>query len=109
MLLYAVAKEKVADRYHVVDPVSSREVVSFVRDADVSVVAIQNICLSYYYCMPNKLLESVMGGLPVVVSNLPELRQLVHVNGYGEIMDETCPEQSPPQYAKSLETRRRID
>jgi len=99
------AAEGVAQRYHVVDPVPSAQVVSFVRDADVSVVAIQNVCLSYYYCMPNKLLESVMGGLPVVVSNLPELRRFVESNRCGEVMDESSPSAIAAAVRKVIENR----
>jgi len=81
----------VTDRLHLVDPVAPEAVVPFIQDADVSLLPIQNVCLSYYYCMPNKLLESVMSGLPVAVANLVELRKFVEANGCGVVMDETDP------------------
>ena len=52
-------------------------------------MAIQNVCLSYYFCFPNKLLESVLAGVPVAVANLPELRAFVEGHGVGVVMDET--------------------
>ena len=82
---------QVTDRLHIVDPVASNQVVSFIGSADLSVVPIQNVCLSYYYCLPNKLLESALAGLPVVVSNLPELRRFAEASRSGVTMDETDP------------------
>lgn len=81
----------IADRIHLVDPVPSREVSSFVACADCSVIAIQNVCLSYYYCFPNKLLESVMSGLPVAAARLVELERFLGRFPVGVTMDETDP------------------
>lgn len=90
----------VQDRLHFIDPVPSSDVMSFIRTADCSVMAIQNVCLSYYFCFPNKLLESVLAGLPVTVANLPELRAFVEEHGVGVVMDET----DPKSIAGALET-----
>jgi glycosyltransferase involved in cell wall biosynthesis len=79
----------VLDRLHFVDPKPANEVVTFISSADCSVMAIQNICLSYYFCFPNKLLESVFAGLPVVVANLLELRRFVERYDVGVVVDET--------------------
>jgi glycosyltransferase involved in cell wall biosynthesis len=83
--------EGVTDRFHMVDPVPSDAVVNFIGSADVSVLPIQNVCLSYYYCMPNKLFESVLAGLPVAVADLVELRKFVERYRCGLVMDETDP------------------
>jgi glycosyltransferase involved in cell wall biosynthesis len=81
----------VAERLHVLNPVAPDEVVSFISTADVSIVPVQNVCLSYYYSLPNKLLESAMARLPVVVSNFPELKRFVEISGGGVVMDEKEP------------------
>ena len=78
----------VESRLHLLDPVPSAEVSAFVATADCSVMAIQNVCLSYYYCFPNKLLESVVAGLPVVVADLLELRRFVERYNVGIVADE---------------------
>lgn len=82
----------VRDRLHFLDSVAPDEVVGYIRTAGVGVLPIQNICLSYYYCMPNKLLESVFAGVPVAVANLLEMRRFVDAHGCGVVMDETDPE-----------------
>lgn len=81
----------VADRFHLIDPVPPARVTSFIRSATCSVIAIQNVCLSYAFCLPNKLLESVFAGLPVAVSDLPEMRRFVEGVGCGVVMDERDP------------------
>ncbi len=81
----------VRDRFHLIDPVPHDEVTSFVRTADVSLVTVQNVCLSYKYCFPNKLLESLLSGVPVVVARLDELERMVALTGGGVVVDETDP------------------
>lgn len=98
----------VFDRLHFVPPVAPNTVISFVSSADVSVVPIQNVCLSYYYCLPNKLLESTFAGLPVVVSNFPELRRFVELSGSGLVMDETDPHNIANTIREAYEKRRQL-
>ena len=78
-------------RVHLVDPVPPAEVVASIADADCGVIPIQNVCLSYFYCFPNKLLETVLAGLPVAVADLLELRRFVEETGVGVVMDERDP------------------
>ncbi len=90
-ILDAAERLGVQDRIHLVDPVPSKEVTSFVSTADCSVIAIQNVCLSYYFCFPNKLLESVISGVPVAVARLVELERFVGKFPVGVTMDEKDP------------------
>lgn len=88
----AIAKSLgVSERVHLVDAVPSDQVVAFIASADCSLIAIQNVCLSYYFCFPNKLLESVMAGLPIAAASLFELKRFVEDHGVGLVMDETDP------------------
>lgn len=79
------------DRLHFVDPVPSTDVPGFISDADCSLVTIQNTCLSYYFSFPNKLLESVFAGVPVVGARLKELGRFLSEFPAGIIADETDP------------------
>lgn len=91
LLLGEAEQLGVADRLHLVDPVPHDEVTSFVRTSDVSLITIQDVCLSYRFCFPNKLLESLLTGLPVVVSRLVELERIVEKTGAGIVVDQTDP------------------
>jgi glycosyltransferase involved in cell wall biosynthesis len=59
---------------------------AYTASADVGLCLIENLCLSYYYCLPNKLFEYLMAGLPVLVSDLQELRRFVQEHPVGQIV-----------------------
>lgn len=79
------------DRLHFLDPVPIERLIDYLSTADVGVIAIQNITLSYWFTMPNKLFETVLAGVPVVVADLPHLRDFVETNNVGVVADQTDP------------------
>ncbi len=64
-------------RIHLHDPVPHAEVVALVRSADVGLCIIENVSLSDYLCLPNKLFEYAFAGVPVLASDFPELKRVV--------------------------------
>jgi len=66
--------------YPVVTP---ETVLNYTSSADIGVSFIENTCLSYYYCLPNKLFEYAMAGLPVIVSNMKEMKETVEYYNMG--------------------------
>lgn len=61
--------------YH---PAVAPEVLAeYTYGADVGLSVIENMCLSYYYCLPNKLFEYLNCRIPVIVSDFPEMGALV--------------------------------
>lgn len=77
----------VNDRFSFYGPVQSHEVTSYTASADLGVAPIQNACLSYYYCAPNKVFEYIIGGIPVIASNFPDLSKIVSENDIGYVFD----------------------
>ena len=55
----------------------------YTASCDFGISLIENSCLSYYYCLPNKVLEYLMCRKPVLVSDLKEMASLVESNGIG--------------------------
>lgn len=53
------------------------EVLTYTASADIGISLIEDSCLNYYYCLPNKLFEYAMAGLPIIVSPLPEMKKVV--------------------------------
>lgn len=76
-------KNNAADRVYFVPPVPPSQVSSVMREADVSLVLIQDVGLSYHFSTPNKLFESLHAGLPIVGSDLPEIRRVLRKFGCG--------------------------
>jgi glycosyltransferase involved in cell wall biosynthesis len=51
----------------------------------------QNIGLNYYYSLPNKLFDYLHAGIPVVASDLPEIKQIVEKVGFGVVINQFDP------------------
>lgn len=77
------AYEKQSPHIHFHPAVPPGNISQHLGGADVGVSLIENICLSYYYCLPNKLFEYLSNSLPVLVSNFPEMSKVVNDNDCG--------------------------
>ncbi len=64
----------------------------FTCSADFGISTIEDTCLSYHYCLPNKMFEYLMAEIPVIVSNLPEMKKLVEENSVGVVAKENTPQ-----------------
>lgn len=85
----------VADQYpniHFKQAVHPSIVLNYTASADVGISLIENVCLSYYYCLPNKLFEYLMAGIPCIVSNMKEMSDYVRKNGAGVVCEDTTKE-----------------
>jgi glycosyltransferase involved in cell wall biosynthesis len=69
--------ERVAERVHLVDGVPPERLLTYTRDADVGVSLLQDTCENHRLALPNKVFEYLAEGVPVVVSDSPELGRLV--------------------------------
>jgi glycosyltransferase involved in cell wall biosynthesis len=65
---------------------------NYTSSADYGVSFIEDSCLSYRYCLPNKMFEYLMAGLPVLTSNLFELKRLVETEGVGIVAEDNTVE-----------------
>lgn len=63
-------------------------VLEYTSSADIGISIIENTCLSYYYCMPNKLYEYAMVGLPVIVSDMKEMADAVKSYDFGSVLKD---------------------
>jgi glycosyltransferase involved in cell wall biosynthesis len=75
-LLDRRAEEKgLRGRVHHHGPVPSAEVPLWASEADLCLVPIKGVCLSYEYCLPNKLFEGIQAGLPILATDLVEMKR----------------------------------
>jgi glycosyltransferase involved in cell wall biosynthesis len=78
-----INKNKLSDRIHMLPPVPRNELINFISSADYSVIPIIDTCLSYKYCLPNKLFEAAFAGLPIISSDLPDMKKVIIKNNLG--------------------------
>ncbi|MCS7083047.1 MAG: glycosyltransferase [Bacteroidetes bacterium] len=74
------------------DPVAPAELLAYTASADVGVSLLEDTCLNHRYALPNKLFEYLMAGLPVLASDLPEIRAIVAGFDVGLLVDPRDPE-----------------
>lgn len=83
--LEALVKEKAAASQNIYfhPAVSPDVLLDYTSSADFGIIFYQDNCLNHKYCSPNKMFEYLMAGLPVIVSNLFEMRRLVEEHEVG--------------------------
>lgn len=80
-------------RVHFHAAVPQQRLLEITASADAGIIPYQAICLNNYYCTPNKLFEFIAAGLPILASDLPELRRLVVGNAIGTVASLSRPAQ----------------
>jgi glycosyltransferase involved in cell wall biosynthesis len=84
------------DRIHFMGPFNHSELLSYTAGGDLGVSLIENISISYYYALPNKLFEYIMAGLPVISSDLPQMKNIIEKYEVGITLN-------PDNYDQSLQ------
>lgn len=59
------------------------------KTCDLGLCLIEPVSLSYFFALPNKLIEYVQAGIPVVGSDLPEIRRIIHEYKIGWVTEST--------------------
>ncbi len=91
LLRQRIAELHLGARVHLVGKVAPDQVATALADADLSVVYVRPICLSYEFSLPNKLFESIHAGLPVAAADLPDTAAIVRSHRVGEIFGVDSP------------------
>ena len=78
---------KVTDKVFFVGKFNQDELPKITASADVGVSLIENLSISYYHALPNKLFEYIMADVPVIVSNLPQMKEIVEKYDVGFVVE----------------------
>ncbi|MBV6446078.1 MAG: hypothetical protein IFNCLDLE_02365 [Ignavibacteriaceae bacterium] len=82
------AKEKgVSDRVIFTGSIPQEKILSYAAGADIGCALIENISKSYYYALPNKLFEYIAAGIPVLCSDLPQMKKVVESYEVGRVVN----------------------
>ncbi|MFM2201241.1 MAG: hypothetical protein RL040_441 [Bacteroidota bacterium] len=82
----AVAERKLNDHVKFIAKLPFVELQRYTAIADVGVSLDKPLHLNYAYSLPNKLFDYIHAGLPVLVSDLPELRRIVDAYKIGMVV-----------------------
>jgi glycosyltransferase involved in cell wall biosynthesis len=85
-------EEAYRGRLYVLPAVPVADLPNWVCDADLGVILTQPVDKNNILSTPNKLFECMEAGVPVVVSDFPELRRIVGETGAGVSCDTSTPE-----------------
>ena len=86
-VMQAYARQKPwADRITFTGRLSPSELDALTQTADVGLVMLEDLGLSYHYALPNRIGDMVQAGVPMVVSDLPEMAAFVRKHQVGEVM-----------------------
>lgn len=77
---------------HFIAAVPQAELLHYTAAADLGVIPYVETCLNTRYCTPNKLFEFVAAGLPILGSDLTEVRRLLTNHDIGMVVDMRDPE-----------------
>jgi glycosyltransferase involved in cell wall biosynthesis len=80
-----IEASKESDNIFFHEAVSPDILLDYTVSADFGIATIEDSCLSYHYCLPNKLFEYIMAEVPVIVSDLPEMKKVVLSNHVGVV------------------------
>jgi glycosyltransferase involved in cell wall biosynthesis len=89
-----------AERVHVLPSVPTSQLLRYTREADLGISLLSGDCENHRLALPNKVFEYIAAGVPVVCSDLPELRALVAEHDVGWTVDSS----DPSALAEALQT-----
>lgn len=71
------AELEISGRVHFLGTINQSELVNYTVEADIGLSLIENISLSYYYALPNKLFEYIASAVPVICSDMPQMKLII--------------------------------
>ncbi len=83
-----VRELNVGDRVYFINTLSLTELPKYTAAADLGIQPILNTCFNHFSTDSNKLFEYIMAGLPVIASNLPEIRKIINSYEVGIVFKE---------------------
>ncbi|MDR1679780.1 MAG: glycosyltransferase family 4 protein [Prevotellaceae bacterium] len=68
------------------------ELPAYTRSADLGLCLLENLGLSYFYSLPNRIFDYMQAGVPVLASNFPEIANIVGTHHTGTLISHYEPD-----------------
>ena len=106
--IHAFLKEKVTaenlnSKVVFLGKTSPKELHKLTPLADIGLSLEEDLGLNYRFALPNKIFDYIQAEVPILVSNLPEMRRVVLDYNVGEIVKNSTPEKLAKQIKQVLE------
>lgn len=86
-LLQMRSELRLQNKIYFLDSVSQNQVLKYANSCDAGIIPYENTCLNHYYALPNKIFQLAQMRIPILVSNFPEMKQLVDKYSLGYTFD----------------------
>jgi glycosyltransferase involved in cell wall biosynthesis len=98
----------VSDLVHLHPRVAQERLLDFTTEAALGVIPYQPDCENNRLCTPNKLFEFIAAGVPVIATDLPELRRFIADMGIGLVGDTSTAETLSALLIEALDDAQRL-
>ena len=102
-LKVSVKKEKLENKIYFLGRKTPKELQKLTPLADIGISVEEDLGLNYRYALPNKIFDYIQAEVPILVSNLPEMKQIVINYSVGEIIKERNPKTLANQINKMMD------
>jgi glycosyltransferase involved in cell wall biosynthesis len=87
-----IAREGVSDRVRIIPAVPYEELLDWTSSADIGLIVYSSdYSLNVQMCLPNKLFEYLMAGVPVLTSELEAITEVVKTYDVGQVVSSLAP------------------
>lgn len=104
-----VSKLNYNDKIIFTGRLSPAELAKYTKNASLGISPELDSCINYRYCLPNKLFDYINAHIPVLVSNLSEMKSLVTRYKLGEVIESHEPQSLANQINNMLCNRHRLN
>lgn len=87
-----VTNQNLVDRVHFTGRIPFHQLPMYTQSADLGISLEEDLGLNYRYALPNKLFDYIQAHVPLLVSDLPEMKAVVETYKIGKIVDKRNPE-----------------
>ena len=100
-----VSKSDLDDKVQFIKRMPYEELMSYTKQADLGISLEENLGLNYYYALPNKLFDYIHAGIPVLVSDFPEMAKIVKEYDVGLTTKTSDPEELADLFVEMISNK----
>lgn len=92
-LKFKVGSLKLEEKVRFISKLPYLELLQYTQSADLGISLDKDICLNYKYSLPNKFFDYIQAKIPVLTSNLIELRKIIEKYNIGMCVNNVEPKE----------------